>query len=75
MAELTTAFICGSQGFTAPERSDHASYIAGWLKVLKGDPRAFITAASAAQKAADFILATQAAEDDLEPAEGLEVAA
>jgi antirestriction protein ArdC len=42
--------------------------------VLKGDPRAFITAASAAQKAADFILATQSAEDELEPAEVAEAA-
>ena len=67
VAELTAAFICGSQGFTAPARPDHASYLASWLKVLKGDPRAFITAASAAQKAADFILATQTAEDELEP--------
>lgn len=74
VAELTAAFICGSQGFTAPARPDHASYIANWLKVLKGDPRAFITAASAAQKAADFILATQSAEDELEPAEVAEAA-
>ena len=33
-----------------------ASYIAGWLKRLKGDKRLVVHAAAAAQKAADFIL-------------------
>jgi antirestriction protein ArdC len=74
VAELTAAFICGSQGFTALARPDHASYIDSWLKVLKGDKRAFITAASQAQKAADFILASQAAADESEPDEVAEAA-
>ena len=34
---------------------EHAAYIASWLKVLKGDKRAIITAASHAGKAADFL--------------------
>ena len=33
-----------------------AAYLKGWLEVLKGDARMIITAASAAQRAADFIL-------------------
>jgi antirestriction protein ArdC len=40
-------------------RADHASYIASWLRVLKNDKRAVFTAASQAQKAADY-LASQA---------------
>jgi hypothetical protein len=36
-------------------RDDHAAYIALWLKVLKDDKRAIFTAASHAQKAADYI--------------------
>jgi antirestriction protein ArdC len=36
-------------------RPDHASYIASWLKVLKDDKRAVFTAASHAQRAADFL--------------------
>lgn len=58
VAELTAAFVCGSQGFASVERPDHAAYLAHWGRVLKKDPKAFITAASAAQKAADLILGT-----------------
>ena len=44
----------------APEtRDDHAAYIASWLKVLKDDKRAIFTAASHAQKAADFLRGLQ----------------
>ena len=68
VAELTAAYVCGSAGFYAAPREDHAAYIASWLKVLKADPRAFITAASQAQKAADFLLAfADSAEAELEP--------
>ncbi len=33
-----------------------ASYIQGWLRALKGDNHLAVTAASAAQRAADYIL-------------------
>jgi len=56
VAELTSAFVCASQGFASVDRPDHASYIGNWLRVLKDDKRAFVTAAGAAQKAADLIL-------------------
>jgi antirestriction protein ArdC len=36
-------------------REDHASYIASWIKVLKNDKRAVFSAASHAQRAADFL--------------------
>jgi len=35
----------------------HAEYLADWLKVLRADSRAIVRAASAASKAADFLLA------------------
>jgi antirestriction protein ArdC len=35
----------------------HADYIANWAEVLREDNRAIIRAASAASKAADYILA------------------
>jgi antirestriction protein ArdC len=35
--------------------ANHAAYIASWLKVLKNDKRAIFTAASHAQRAADFL--------------------
>ena len=44
----------------AVERDDHAAYLANWIRVLKADSKAFVTAASAAQKAADLILASAA---------------
>jgi len=35
----------------------HADYIGSWLEVLREDNRAVVRAASAASKAADFLLA------------------
>ena len=35
----------------------HASYVESWLKVLKGDPKAILTAASMASKATDYLRA------------------
>jgi antirestriction protein ArdC len=35
----------------------HADYLASWLEVLREDNRAVIRAASAASKAADYLLA------------------
>jgi antirestriction protein ArdC len=36
-------------------RDENASYIATWLEVLKQDSRAIFTAASHAQRAADYL--------------------
>jgi antirestriction protein ArdC len=65
VAELTAAFVCGALGFDNPARDDHAAYLSCWAKVLRADPRAFITAAGKAQAAADFILNAQAEETAL----------
>lgn len=54
-AELGAAFLCASLGLSAEPREDHAQYLAGFLKLLKADKRAIFTAASAAQKAADYL--------------------
>ena len=35
---------------------DHASYVASWLKVLRGDSRAIMTAAARADEACDYLL-------------------
>ena len=54
VAEMGAAFLtdyCGLVG-----RMQHASYIASWLVALKNDKRLIFTAASHAQKAADFLL-------------------
>ncbi|MDP1671121.1 MAG: zincin-like metallopeptidase domain-containing protein, partial [Alphaproteobacteria bacterium] len=57
VAEMAGAFVCASLGITPTVR--HADYIGSWLEVLRGDDRAIVRAASAASKAADYLLAFQ----------------
>lgn len=57
VAEMTAAFACATLGIAPTVR--HADYIAAWLEVLREDDRAIIRAASAASKAADYLLAFQ----------------
>lgn len=56
VAELGAAFLCGDLGITVDPRPDHADYIGHWLRILKGDRKAIFTAASAANKAAEYLL-------------------
>jgi antirestriction protein ArdC len=67
VAELASAFICAEFGINKEVR--HASYIAHWIELLKHDDRASFTAASKAQKAADYLRGLALAE--LQPVEGL----
>ncbi|MDB5584968.1 MAG: hypothetical protein JWR80_10144 [Bradyrhizobium sp.] len=53
-AEMGSAFLCAALGIVPTVR--HADYIAGWLDILRADNRAIFRAASAASKAADFLL-------------------
>ena len=55
VAEITSAFMCASLGIVPTVR--HADYIGLWLEVLREDDRAIVRAASAASKAADYLLA------------------
>src|SRR6266851_1868271 len=55
VAEITSAFVCASLGIVPTVR--HADYIGSWLEVLREDDRAIVRAASAASKAADYLLA------------------
>ena len=55
VAELGNAFLCADLGITPETREDHAAYIATWLKVLKDDKRFIFSAASHAQRAADYL--------------------
>lgn len=54
VAELTSAFLCAELGIDG-EGQQHATYLASWLKALKDDKRFIFAAASAAQKAANFL--------------------
>lgn len=55
VAELGSAFLCATLGFSTTHRGDHAAYIQGWLTLLKNDKKAIFNAASHAQKAADYL--------------------
>jgi antirestriction protein ArdC len=59
VAEIASAFLCGEAGIEVNVQH-HAGYIASWLKVLKEDRKAIVTAAAQAQKAADMILGREA---------------
>ena len=52
---MAGAFVCASLGIVPTVR--HADYIGSWLEILREDNRAVVRAASAASKAADFLLA------------------
>ena len=62
MAELGAAFLCADLGITPEIRDDHAAYLEHWLQVLKQDKRAIFSAASHAQRAADYLQGLQQAE-------------
>src|SRR5829696_1401201 len=51
VAELGAAFLAADLGLSLEPRADHASYIADWIKVLKGDKRAIFSAAAHAERA------------------------
>lgn len=55
VAELTSAFCCATVGLDNSLIEDSASYIGGWLGVLRNDPKAVVIAAAQAQRAADYI--------------------
>ena len=62
VAELGAAFLCADLGITPDTRDDHAAYIASWLAVLKNDKRLIFSAASQAQRAADYLHGLQASQ-------------
>ena len=55
IAEMGAVFACAAHGIEATPRPDHAEYIAHWLKVLRKDSRAIVSAAKQAQLAFEYI--------------------
>jgi antirestriction protein ArdC len=55
---MAGAFVCAALSIVPTVR--HADYLGSWLEVLREDNRAIIRAASAASKAADYLLAFRA---------------
>lgn len=56
IAEMASAMICGVIGIAPKTIENTGAYIQNWIGVLKGDKRLIFEAASAAQKAANYIL-------------------
>lgn len=55
IAELGAAMWCAHAGLSGVTRTDHASYLAGWLNILRQDARALVTVAARAQAAVDHL--------------------
>ena len=57
VAELGSAYLCNELGVPqAEDLSNVTAYLSNWLKVLKRDHSAIFSVASAASKAADFVI-------------------
>jgi antirestriction protein ArdC len=70
VAELGSALIGADLGLPVTHLDNHASYIDHWLRILRADERALMTAAARAEEAATFLLARApgtADDDDDEP--------
>ena len=59
IAEMSSAFLCGVSGISPATLTNSAAYLQSWIARLKSDSRLLVSAASAAQKAADYILGKQ----------------
>lgn len=57
VAELGSAFLCAEVGIDNT-RENSAAYISGWKRRLSDDPTLIVSAASQAQKAAEYIMGT-----------------
>lgn len=62
VAEMGAAMLCGVAGIQSRTLDNSASYLQSWINRLRSDSRLIVSAASQAQKAADFILGRNAAE-------------
>jgi antirestriction protein ArdC len=55
IAEMTAAMLCGIAGIEQKTLENSAAYLKTWIARLKSDSRLLVSAASHAQKAADFV--------------------
>ena len=56
IAEMAAAMLGAELGLPVAHLDHHASYVASWLKVLKADSRAVLTAAAKAEEACSLLL-------------------
>src|SRR6266850_301897 len=55
VAEMGAAMLCGVTGIAPATLQNSAAYLKTWIERLKSDSRLLVSAASAAQKAADYL--------------------
>lgn len=67
IAEISAAFLCVEHGINTDFEGQHVSYIQSWLRLLKDDKKAIFRAASAAQKAANYLHDLQPVQPDNDP--------
>jgi antirestriction protein ArdC len=65
VAEMGSAFL--TNHCRLPGRLQHDSYIASWLAALRNDKRLIFSAASLAQRAADYLLPCTSEQDEVMP--------
>jgi len=64
VADLCSSYLCAHAGISNETIEQSASYIDGWLSVLRKDKRMVVMAAAQAQKAADLILGRTFTEEE-----------
>jgi antirestriction protein ArdC len=75
IAEMGASFLRAFAGIDSePLMDNSASYLASWLRVLRGDSKMVVYAAAAAQRAVDLIRGVKTAEE-VEAASDLKLAA
>lgn len=62
VAEMTAAMLGAECGIAPEALPNTTAYLASWIAAIKEDPKVILTAASAAQKAVDYILDRKAGE-------------
>ena len=56
LAEISSALLGAELGLPVTHLDNHASYIASWIKILKGDDKALLSAAAKAEAASTYLL-------------------
>ena len=65
IAELGASYLCAITGIESETLDNHAAYIQNWLRNIKSDNKFFLTAATHAQRASDYILGEQSYSDEI----------
>jgi len=74
-AEMTSALLGADLDLPTSHMDDHAAFIGSWLKVLRKDSRAIMTAAAKAEAAAGYLLRTTGLDASAEPEDQIREAA